>query len=266
MAGSLKVWRPRDLDSLEFRVGSSFEHSYPRHWHEELFVSAITSGAGSFFFGGSEHLATSGTLVVVAPGEVHTHSDREGGRSFRSLHVPSSFVGPSDLPSSVIADSRIFQVFLRLHRAFDRQETRLEQESLLLGFFAELVRRARNRGLPPSTAGRESRAIRRAQEFLNDHYDRNVSLKELASVTNLSPFYFHRIFCREVGMPPHAYLVQIRLLRAKALLRRGRPIAHVASATGFADQSHFTRHFKRLMGVTPAKYAGQGKNVQDVSL
>jgi AraC-like DNA-binding protein len=67
-------------------------------------------------------------------------------------------------------------------------------------------------------------------------------------------------------MPPHAYLVQIRLLRAKALLRRGRPIAHVASATGFADQSHFTRHFKRLMGVTPAKYAGQGKNVQDVSL
>jgi len=266
VAGNLKIWRPSDLDSLELRVGTSFEHPYPRHWHEEIFVSAITAGAGSFFFGGRDHLAAPGSLVVVAPGEVHAHSDREGGRSFRSLSVPSSFVGLADFPSSVMADARIFQVFLRLHRALEGSGSRLQRESLLLDFFAQLVGRMREGGLVPSGVGREYRAVRRAQEFLNEHYDRNVSLKELASVANLSPFYLHRVFCQEAGMPPHAYLVQIRLLRAKDLLRRGRPIAHVALATGFADQSHFTRHFKRLMGVTPTQYAGQGKNVQDVSL
>jgi AraC-like DNA-binding protein len=265
VAGNLKIWRPSDLDSLELRVGTSFEHPYPRHWHEELFVSAITAGAGNFFFGGGNHLASPGTLVVVAPGEVHAHSDREGGRSFRSLSVPSCFVGLADFPSRVISDARIFQVFLRLHRALEGSGPRLHRESLLLGFFAELIGRVREGDLVPSGVGREYRAVRRAQEFLNEHYDRNVSLRELASVANLSPFYFHRVFCREAGMPPHAYLVQIRLLRAKDLLRRGRPIAHVALATGFADQSHFTRHFKRLMGVTPTQYAGQGKNVQDVS-
>ena len=76
-------------------------------------MSAITAGAGNFFFGGGDHLAAPGTLVVVAPGEVHAHSHREGGRSFRSLSVPSSLVGVVDFPSSVIADERIFRVFLR---------------------------------------------------------------------------------------------------------------------------------------------------------
>jgi transcriptional regulator GlxA family with amidase domain len=64
-------------------------------------------------------------------------------------------------------------------------------------------------------------------------------------------------------MPPHAYQIQVRLLRAKKLLRSGRHPADVAYATGFADQSHFSRHFKRLMGLTPARYAGRSKNVQD---
>jgi AraC-like DNA-binding protein len=264
MIPTLKTWRPPDLDSLELRVGSSFEHPYPRHWHEELFVSAITGGAGNFFFRGSNHLATPGTLVVVAPGEVHTHSDREGGRSFRSLHAPPSFFGIDDIPSSVLCDARIVRVFLELHRAFERNDTRLLRDSLLLEFFSRLSRHARDGGR--RRMAREYHAVRHAREFLEANHDRSVSLNELASVANLSPFYFHRLFCRETGMPPHAYQIQVRLLHAKKLLRRGRPLAHVASVTGFADQSHLSRHFKRLMGVTPAQYAGKSKNVQDAYL
>jgi AraC-like DNA-binding protein len=265
MTGSLRIWRPPDLDSVELRVGSSFEHPYPRHWHEELFVSAITGGAGRFSFRGSDHLAAPGTLVVISPGEVHAHSDCEGGRSFRSLSGPSSVVGGAELPSSLTPDPRLFGAFLELHRAFERRESRLHGESLLLGFFEGLLRRLLEKPLPAPRVGREYGSVRRAKEFLNEHYDRNVSLKDLATVADLSPFHFHRVFCREAGMPPHAYQVQIRLLRAKAFLRRGEPVAQVASMTGFADQSHLNRHFRRLMGVTPARYARGSKNVQDRS-
>jgi AraC-like DNA-binding protein len=262
----LEIWRPRDLVELELRVGTSFEHPYPRHWHDDLFLTGITGGAGYFSFRGCEHLAAPGTLVVVAPGEVHAHSDREGGRSFRSISVSSSFVGLADIPSRTVTDSRVFRGYLRLHRALEGSGSRLYRESLLLGFFSHLGRLLQQRGPERSAAGREYRAVRRAQEFLNEHYDRNVSLRELASVAKLSRFHFHRVFCREAGMPPHAYQIQVRLLRAKELLRKGRPIAHVASLTGFADQSHLTRHFKRLMGVTPADYAGRSKIVQDTPL
>jgi AraC-like DNA-binding protein len=64
-------------------------------------------------------------------------------------------------------------------------------------------------------------------------------------------------------MPPHAFQTQVRVSRAKTLLLEGWSISQVASQTGFADQSHLTRHFKRLVGVTPGRYQQSSKNVQD---
>ncbi len=277
-SGTLKIWRPPDLGTLELHLGTSFQHSYPRHWHEEFFISAITAGAGHFDYRGNAHLATPGTLVLVVPGEVHAHYDCAGGRSFRSIHMPWSFV--ADITSEVlhrtnsspgffsrlIADARLFRAFLRLHRLMETRGTRLHRESLLLSFFAGLIRRVGGSAWPAFVAGREWLAVRRAQEFLEEHYGQQVSLGDLAALSNLSRFHFHRVFYRRTGMPPHAYQIQLRMIRAKALLRKRWPIAHVAQLTGFADQSHFTRHFKRLVGLTPGQYAGHSKNVQDSQL
>jgi AraC-like DNA-binding protein len=272
----LKIWRPADLDSLELRVGTSFQHDYPLHWHDEFFVSAITAGAGSFRYRGSDHLATPGTLVLVVPGEVHTHHDCGGGRSFRSLQVPAPFLAAAaaevlrrpdsfpDFPSSMIADPRLLRLFLGLHRLFEGRGTLLHRESRLLGFFAELLRRVGKDGLGTPADGRECLAVRRARDYLNDHYARRVSLGDLATVAGLSPFHFHRVFCRQTGMPPHAYQIQLRIMRARTLLRKRLPIADVASVTGFADQSHLNRHFKRLEGVTPSGFVARSKNVQDM--
>jgi AraC-like DNA-binding protein len=70
----------------------------------------------------------------------------------------------------------------------------------------------------------------------------------------LSPFHLLRVFRAAVGLPPHAYQIQLRVARAKELLRAGMPIAAVAVEVGFVDQSHLTRHFKRLVGVPPGRY------------
>jgi AraC-like DNA-binding protein len=274
--GTLRIWRPPDLESLELREGTSFQHPYPPHWHEEFFITAITGGAGHFEYRGVNQIVTPGTLMLIAPGEIHSHYDCEGGRSFRAIHIPGSFLADAsfqmsgregslpNLPSSVIADTRIFRGFLRLHRLLENDGSRLRRESRLLGFFSELFRLVSKEEFRAPTAGRETLVVRRAREFLYEHYNREVSLKDLATLANLSPYHFHRVFCRQTGMPPHAYQVQLRIARAKGFLRKNWPISHVASVTGFADQSHFTRHFKRLMGITPARYPGHSKNVQDL--
>ncbi|EOH6074289.1 AraC family transcriptional regulator [Burkholderia cenocepacia] len=81
-----------------------------------------------------------------------------------------------------------------------------------------------------------------------------VTLDDVAQVVGLSPFHAARLFTRTTGMPPHAWRNQLRLQRALAPLRAGVPVADVAAASGFVDQSHFTRHFKRMFGVPPGRW------------
>ena len=83
---------------------------------------------------------------------------------------------------------------------------------------------------------------------------RNARSAELGRVAGLSPYHLNRVFARELGMPPHAFQTQVRIVRAKALLRDGVPVAETAVRTGFFDQSHLTRHFARVVGVPPGRY------------
>jgi AraC-like DNA-binding protein len=92
------------------------------------------------------------------------------------------------------------------------------------------------------------------RECLNEE-GLNVDLETLAKRAGLSRFQALRAFKQRYGLPPHAYQLCLRMSQARSMLRQGAPAADVAARCGFADQSHFTRHFKRFNGVTPAHYA-----------
>ena len=94
-----------------------------------------------------------------------------------------------------------------------------------------------------------------ARSRLDDDLTAPVSLAELAQAAGLSRFQFLRSFTRATGLPPHAYLVQRRLQHARRLIAIGTPLADVAAASGFFDQSHLTRHFVRCFGIAPGAYA-----------
>jgi AraC-like DNA-binding protein len=103
-------------------------------------------------------------------------------------------------------------------------------------------------------AGTEPGAVKRAREFIDAHFSDSISLASLGRLTNLSPYHLHRVFSQQTGMPPHAYQTQVRINHAKQLLRIRQPLSDIAATTGFADQSHLTRHFRRLVGVTPGRF------------
>jgi AraC-like DNA-binding protein len=108
------------------------------------------------------------------------------------------------------------------------------------------------------SAGRNSktpRAIERAKHYLHDNFNESVSLDQLVALTRLSRFHLVRAFALHMGIPPHAYQLKLRIDRACALLRAGVSAAEAATQVGFADQSHFTRHFKRIRRITPGQYA-----------
>jgi AraC family transcriptional regulator len=97
--------------------------------------------------------------------------------------------------------------------------------------------------------------LRAVIDYVHEHLDAELSLDHLAAVAHVSPYHFARLFKNSTGLPPHQYVIARRVERAKELLRGGLlQLAEVATEVGFADQSHFTRHFKRLVGVTPRRF------------
>jgi AraC family transcriptional regulator len=128
-------------------------------------------------------------------------------------------------------------------------------ESLGIVLAVHLLRRfvAPARAGLPADGVLPKHKLRAVVEYIHGRLDEELSLDRLAAVAYMSPYHFARLFRNSTGLPPHQYVIARRVERAKELLReRNRlPLAEVAAEVGFTDQSHFTRHFKRLVGVTP---------------
>ena len=150
----------------------------------------------------------------------------------------------------------------------------LYTESLINLLVVHLLRQhsAFGRSLPKDTNPVSPSRLKQVLDYIHDNLGHSLSLMELASVANLSPSRFTRVFRQETGLSPHQYLIQARIEQAKHLLKSGGDISigSIAHQVGFADQSHFTRHFKRIVGVTPKvvwqdsrKVLNHNLNIQD---
>jgi AraC-like DNA-binding protein len=106
----------------------------------------------------------------------------------------------------------------------------------------------------PFPARADRHALIRVRQYLDSHYDNQVALEDLAEVAGLSRFHLQRQFSRHIGVSPKNYLLHRRSANAARLLKQGMEPARVAALTGFADQSHLTKIFKRFVGTTPARF------------
>ncbi|KFG95849.1 AraC family transcriptional regulator [Burkholderia paludis] len=130
----------------------------------------------------------------------------------------------------------------------------LAAETAMLDALSTLIVRHANAQSQPARLTADEPRVDAMRERLAADLTCTVTLDEIALAAGLSPFHAARLFTRTTGMPPHAWRNQLRLQRALAPLRAGVPVADVAAASGFVDQSHFTRHFKRMFGVPPGRW------------
>ena len=265
------VWRPRYVGGVEVVRGGGAPYSAPRHYHEELEVSLRQGGGWEYHYHGAWRAVAPGTLVLTPPGDVHMARAPHGAADavFHGVRLDADLLQRAatdlagrprrtpDVATPLVHDRDARRLLLRLVSALEEGSaaSRLAQESRLQDVVAQLVLRHGAERLAPRSVGAERGAVRRARQYLEEHAARAVTLAELAGVADLSAFHLCRAFGAALGMPPHAYQTQVRVARAKALLVAGRlPLAQVAAEVGFASQSHFTRHFARLVGVTPGRY------------
>ena len=263
-------WRAEEFDSLELLRARYIQHSFAPHTHETYAIGIISYGTECFKRNKQQHAAPAGSIALVNPGEVHTgQAADERGWAYRVFY-PSAKVmqlaatrvadKPQALPcfsQAVLQDEYVTGLMLKLHESLEGNSTTsssLERESQFVWAMGQLILRHASKRPAPKVQV-ERKAILRTKEFLDHHYWQNISLEALAAQVHLSPFHFLRVFKEAFGLPPHTYLTQARVLRAKQLLSVGNPIAQVAQDVGFVDQSHLNKHFKRIVGITPRQYA-----------
>jgi AraC-like DNA-binding protein len=260
--------RAPHLQQTEVLQARYVTHVFPKHTHEEFAMGVVDGGVHVSEWGGVTHRTGPGAIVVNNPGDIHTGRAGDAtGWSYRMLYPPAALL--EDVATQIAGRSRPLPAFGApvIHDAAAAAALRaliaalldgaepLETHTRFLLTVGDLLRRHAVDRPPSARVHAVPDAVRRAREYLEAHADESVALADLSRVTGLHPLYLVRVFHRAVGLPPHAYLTQIRVQRAKRRLAAGEPAATVAATVGFAEQSHLTRHFKRQLGVTPGQYA-----------
>ncbi|WP_371535043.1 AraC family transcriptional regulator [Streptomyces sp. NBC_00466] len=258
-------WQLDELPGVDLLHARYIRKSFPRHTHESFVLAAVTYGVEAFHYRTELVRAGPGQLALVNPDTAHTgFAGVPEGWIYRTLYPSAELIaevatdistlsGPVGFTSPVVDDPEAARLVVGVHRAAEEGNA-LAADSLLRLAVARLLR-SHGGGLPeraPRSAGAANAA--RARAVLEERMARPPSLDRLAADLGTSPFALLRAFRAAYGMPPHTWLTDARVRRARHLLDAGTTPAETAAAVGFTDQPHLNRHFSRIVGVPPGAY------------
>lgn len=263
---SVRIWRPTNADSVLLMEGRTT--SYAIEPRAEYVFGIIADQPMRARRGRSRWLVEPGQVLAWDPSDAHAGTALDDRPWWARLMIVDSqalatLTGDQDsialpdvsFPEPVLSDPHLTGLFLGLHAALDTPTTRLERDERLAQWLHAVVTGAGATCPPrPPQNRRDDRALRRALDFLGDQPERNIRLDELAAAAGMGKFRLLHMFRERTGLPPHALQIAHRIRRAQRLLETGQSIAATAAATGFADQSHLHRHFRRSLGMTPGDY------------
>jgi AraC-like DNA-binding protein len=250
------------LDCLSARFTT---HAYPPHTHDTYVIGTIEAGCEIWHARGVRHHATAGDIVFNHPLDIHDGLPGEGGYAYRMTYPSVELiteiardvtgrdaVGTPFFHAATMRDPETAAAFSAAHRAVEAAVDGLAGEEALTRAYALCL--VRHANLAQRRLGREGGPVTRVRDAIEARHGEDLRLDDLARLAGLSRHHLIRAFAAETGITPHAYLIDVRVRRAREAIRAGRPIADVAHATGFADQAHLTRAFKARVGVSPGAY------------
>jgi AraC-like DNA-binding protein len=240
------------------------DYAFERHSHDCFTIGVTAQGVQRFRCKGRRHDSLPGEVVLFNPDEDHD-GQRGSAAGFRyaTWSVSTAFVascmdgdaGLAGVPyfaASHVIDPDIARAFGRMtHTLLETPSELLRAEVLLRAFFATLLSR---HGEDARAAAPRPAHLQRVKEYMRAHFQRELTVTELAQVAGLSRAHLTRAFTAAFHTPPHVYLNAVRIAHAQTLMRAGVALAEVAALCGFADQSHFARRFKGSTGVAPSAW------------
>ena len=234
---------------VETLQASGLSESFDRHFHDTYAFGLILRGVERCRIGRTLHLFEPGCVPMFNPGEVHDGGPaNEHGWSYRMVYVDPARVGDErTFPLAERRDPVALGAARSLFDTIDHGSELGVEEALAHALEVLLGRKAHASAALPT--------LLRVREFIDAHCCEPLHLAELCALAGLSPTRLARAFEAAYGLTPHRYQQSRRIARAKKLIASGTPLAEVAAACGYADQSHLSRWFVRIHGLTPGRLA-----------
>lgn len=241
-------------------------HAYDKHRHDSYAIGLTESGVQAFAYRGAAEISTPGNVVVLHPDEIHDgHAGSSAGFGYRMVYVEPALIsealrsvagygGLLPFVREPMADNGRLEALIRAAFRYAAEPLAVDDlvQQLAEGLY-DADRSCRHAAVSDQV---DSSALERVRQFLDTEKTRVVHSAELETLSGLSRYELARQFRRRYATSPYRYLLMRRLDLARRLLHRQLryTLAELALVTGFADQAHFTRMFKSVFGVTPARY------------
>ncbi|MFD7665396.1 AraC family ligand binding domain-containing protein [Streptomyces sp. NPDC059788] len=258
-------WQYAELPGLDLLRARYVRHTFPRHSHDGYVLGAVTGGVERIGLPDGVTDAGPDGLVMINPEVPHTaQAGAPEGWAYSTLYLSAGLVadiaaettgltGTAAFTETLVADAHAVRLVNGVHRAAEEGNA-LAADSLLRIVVARMLRRHGGPSPSRAPAAAGARTAERARALLEARLTAPPTLEQLARELGTSPFALLRAFKNAYGMPPHAWLTDARVRRARRLLEGGTAPAEAAVAVGFTDQPHLNRHFTRIVGVPPGAY------------
>jgi AraC-like DNA-binding protein len=246
--------------------GLNVRSAFPRHIHDSYCIGIIDYGVRLIEGKGPAQTICQNELFILNPGVPHScKTDTLQGHDYRVINIkPQAMTkaaaqiwpGNDLLPlfkCTKISDPDIRKRVELFFWGVDCSEP-ADKEDSLLTLLTEIILRFSNQPPPVYAAKGGHQVVKNVKRYIQTYFPEKITLGKLSAIARLSPFYLQRLFLKEMGITPNEYLINVRLHHAIQYLHQGASILEVSLSTGFSDQSHFTKSFKRIMGITPGKY------------
>lgn len=256
MVDRVHAWHP-EVPAVREVYHASFEHAYPLHAHEVWTAMIVDEGAVAYGLDRSSHIAAPGAVTLLPPGVPHDGRSTVDGRIYRKRVV---YFDPDWLPAKAVGRAAVHPTVRdplataaarRIHAALALPGDLLAAEHWTL----ELRQRVHSHLGSSTVVARDMPLARRLRSLIDDRFTESFTLSEIAGAIGAHPSHLIRSFSRAYGIAPHQYVLSRRIDLARKLLIDGIRPSDVAARTGFHDQAHLTRHFRRLLGTTPGAFA-----------
>ncbi|PAS95520.1 MAG: AraC family transcriptional regulator [Candidatus Dactylopiibacterium carminicum] len=269
MASENWIHHARDAETGLESLRAHFKgHAYDPHRHDSYLVGVTEQGVQQFNCRRARFHSQPGHVFTLNPGEIHDgDAPHPEGFTYSCFYLDPAWLrrelcvlsddartGEPLFAETLTQDLALGRAFVEAFGAWSGQELRIVRQAMLDQLLARMAPHL-HWAARPDPDPRLPRVARLGRDFLHANLTRDVGLDDLAAACGVDRFRLTRAFKAAFGLAPHAYLVQLRLARARHLLAQGQTPAMVASTLGFADQSHLGRWFRRAFGLTPAQYA-----------